>query len=68
MNKKKLAVVLSVLVLGLTLSLTMFSEGKTRAAATCLVPSIAYLTIQDAANDVTCTEIDVAPGDRKSVV
>ncbi len=62
MNSKKLAVALSVLALALVLGFTMFSGSKTRAAATCSVPSIAYPTIQNAANDATCTEIDVAAG------
>jgi hypothetical protein len=62
MNSRKLAAVLSVLALALVLGFTTFSGGKARAAATCSVPSLAYPTIQSAASDATCTQIDVAAG------
>jgi hypothetical protein len=62
MNSKKIGVVLSVFALAMVLGFVMFSGNKTRAAATCSVPSIAYPSIQAAANDATCTEIDVAAG------
>lgn len=61
MNSKK-AVVLSVLALAVALGFSMFSGGKTRAAGPCAVPSVSYSSIQDAANDPGCTEIDVAAG------
>jgi hypothetical protein len=62
MNSKKLAVILSVLSLAVMVGLTSLSGGKARAAASCSVPSGAYPTIQSAANDATCTQINVAPG------
>jgi hypothetical protein len=62
MNSKKLVAVLSVLALALALSLTMFGGGKARAAVGCSVPSLAYPSIQSAANDAGCTTINVAPG------
>jgi Right handed beta helix region len=62
MNLKKVLVVLSVFALAVMLGVSMFSGGKTRAAAPCAVPSISYSSIQAAANDPGCTEIDVAAG------
>ena len=66
MNVRKIAGLLSILALVLALvsvlGLTMFGGGKTQAAATCSVPSVPYPTIQSAASDPGCTEIDVAAG------
>lgn len=62
MNAKRVVVVLSVLALTVVLGFSMFSGSKTRAAGPCAVPSVSYASIQDAANDPGCTEIDVAAG------
>jgi hypothetical protein len=63
MNNKKLAGLL-VLALTLVIGLVVFNGGepKARAAGTCSVPSVSYPTIQSAASDSACTEIDVAAG------
>lgn len=61
MNFKKLAI-LATLTLTLLLSLLMLGGHKTRAAATCSVPSVAYPTIQSAVNDSGCATINVAAG------
>ena len=48
--------------LAVALTLTTFSENKTKAApATCTVPGT-HATIQSAVNDATCSVIDVATG------
>jgi len=62
MNLKKLAVVFSIVALALVLSSIVSSGNKTQAAVTCSVPTLAYPTIQSAASDPGCTQIDVAPG------
>jgi hypothetical protein len=62
MKVKKLAVIFSVLVLGLLIGSSMLRGSKTRAAGPCSVPSGTYPTIQSAASDSACTEIDVAAG------
>jgi hypothetical protein len=61
MKVKKLAVMFSVLVLGLLIGSSMLRGSKTRAAGTCTVPGD-YATIQGAASDPGCTTINVAPG------
>jgi hypothetical protein len=62
MNLKKLAVVFSILCLGLIFASSMNKGSKTRAAAPCAVPSGSYPTIQSAASDPGCTQINVAAG------
>jgi len=61
MNLKKLGALL-VLALTIVLGLVMFGGGKSRAAAPCSVPSVAYPTIQSAVNDPSCAVINVLPG------
>src|SRR5437762_1389193 len=62
MNLKKLAVIFSILCLGLIFASSMIKGSKTRAAAPCAVPSVSYPTIQSAAADPGCTQINVAAG------
>jgi hypothetical protein len=60
MNYKKIAVMFSVLVLGLLLGSSMLRGSKTRAAGPCSVPSVSYPTIQSAVNNPGCATINVA--------
>jgi hypothetical protein len=62
MNTKKLVLALSFVSLALALGSIPSSGNKTRAAAVCSVPTVAYPTIQSAASDPGCTQINVAAG------
>lgn len=59
MTSRRIVAIISFLALALTLGLTMFTGGKTRAMAICSVPSD-HPTIQNAVNDANCSTINVA--------